>query len=296
MSMQATHYSAAYVTRTRGWNAHLTHRASSWLRLTLLAVASIIILAPVVWTISTSLRTPAQSFSVPPQWIPLNPDWSNYVEVFDRVPFAGYVLNSFIVTGAIVLGQLVTASLAGYAFARLNFPFRGVLFWLVMATVMVPLQATIIPVFVLISSLGLADSLASLILPALPTAFGTFLLRQYFMTMPNDYEEAALIDGADQWQVFWRVYLPLATPGLAILSVLAFNTHWNEFFRPLIFLSTNENFTLPLGIVTLFGYLGTGSVSVVLAGVVLSLIPVMVVYLVGQRYLIEGIAMGGLKG
>jgi multiple sugar transport system permease protein len=122
------------------------------------------------------------------------------------------------------------------------------------------------------------------------------LLRQYFMAMPNDYEEAALIDGANQWQIFYRVYLPMATPGLAILTVLAFNTHWNEFFRPLIFLSTNENFTLPLGVVTLFGYLGTGSVSVVLAGVVLSLIPVLVVYTVGQRYLIEGIAMGGLKG
>lgn len=294
--MEATQYQATYSPRTHTWSEYLSHRAGDWLRLALLFAASIIILAPVVWTLSTSLRTPAQSFSVPPQWIPLRPDWSNYFDVFQRVPFATYVVNSFVVTGAIVLGQLVTASLAGYAFARLNFPFRNALFWLVMATVMVPLQATIIPVFVLISSLGLADTLASLILPALPTAFGTFLLRQYFMSMPNDYEEAALIDGANQWQVFYRVYLPMATPGLAILTVLSFNTHWNEFFRPLIFLSTNENFTLPLGVVTLFGYLGTGSVSVVLAGVVLSLIPVLVVYTIGQRYLIEGIAMGGLKG
>jgi multiple sugar transport system permease protein len=294
--MQATQYQATYAPRTHTWGEYLSHRVGNWLRLALLFVASIIILAPVLWTVSTSLRTPAESFSVPPQWIPLRPDWTNYFEVFQRVPFASYVINSFIVTGSIVLGQLVTASLAGYAFARLDFPFRNALFWLVMATVMVPLQATIIPVFVLISSLGLADTLASLILPALPTAFGTFLLRQYFMSMPNDYEEAALIDGANQWQVFWRVYLPMATPGLAILTVLAFNGHWNEFFRPLIFLSTNENFTLPLGVVTLFGYLGTGSVSVVLAGVVLSLIPVLLVYTVGQRYLIEGIAMGGLKG
>jgi len=294
--MEATQYQATYSPRTHTWSEYLSHRAGDWLRLVLLFAASIIILAPVVWTLSTSLRTPAQSFSVPPQWIPLRPDWSNYFDVFQRVPFATYVVNSFVVTGAIVLGQLVTASLAGYAFARLNFPFRNALFWLVMATVMVPLQATIIPVFVLISSLGLADTLASLILPALPTAFGTFLLRQYFMSMPNDYEEAALIDGANQWQVFYRVYLPMATPGLAILTVLSFNTHWNEFFRPLIFLSTNENFTLPLGVVTLFGYLGTGSVSVVLAGVVLSLMPVLVVYTIGQRYLIEGIAMGGLKG
>ena len=294
--MEATQYHATYAHRTRSWSEYLSHRTGDWLRLALLFAASIIILAPVVWTLSTSLRTAAESFSVPPQWIPLRPDFRNYFDVFLRVPFATYVVNSFIVTGAIVLGQLVTASLAGYAFARLNFPFRDVLFWLVMATVMVPLQATIIPVFVLISTLGLADTLASLILPALPTAFGTFLLRQYFMAMPNDYEEAALIDGANQWQVFYRVYLPMATPGLAILTVLAFNTHWNEFFRPLIFLSTNENFTLPLGVVTLFGYLGTGSVSVVLAGVVLSLLPVLVVYTIGQRYLIEGIAMGGLKG
>jgi multiple sugar transport system permease protein len=278
------------------WSEPLTRRAADTLRLALLVVASTIILAPLLWTVSTSLRTPAASFSVPPQWLPARPDWTNYVEVFRRVPLATYVFNSFVVTGSIVLGQLATASLAGYAFARLDFPFRGVLFWLVMATLMIPPQATIIPVFMLISSLGLADTLASLILPALPTALGTFFLRQYFMSMPKDYEEAALLDGANQWQIFARVYLPMATPGLAILAILAFNFHWNEFFRPLIFLSTNEHFTVPLGVVTLFGYLGSSSVSVVLAGVVLSLVPVLVVYVVGQRYLIEGIALGGLKG
>ena len=274
----------------------LTRRAADGLRLALLGLASSILLAPLLWTVSTSLRTPAGSFSVPPQWLPARPDWTNYVSVFRRVPLATYIINSFVVSGSIVLGQLATASLAGYAFARLDFPFRGVLFWLVMATLMVPPQATIIPVFVLISSLGLADTLASLILPALPTALGTFFLRQYFMSMPNDYEEAAVIDGANQWKIFSRVYLPMATPGLAILAILAFNFHWNEFFRPLIFLSTNEHFTVPLGVVTLFGYLGTGSVSVVLAGVVLSFVPVLVVYAIGQRYLIEGISLGGLKG
>ena len=156
--MQATQYQAAAPRATK-WSEYLAQRGGDWLRLALLFLASIIILAPVIWTISTSLRTPAESFSVPPQWIPLRPDFTNYFEVFKRVPFANYVSNSFIVTGTIVLGQLVTASLAGYAFARLNFPFRSALFWLVMATVMVPLQATIIPVFVLISTLGLADTL-----------------------------------------------------------------------------------------------------------------------------------------
>jgi multiple sugar transport system permease protein len=201
-----------------------------------------------------------------------------------------------IITVSIVIGQLITAALAGYAFARFEFPGKRVLFALIMATLMIPLQATIIPVFVLISRLGLVDTHLSLILPAWATAFGTFLLRQYFMTIPNDYEEAAVIDGAGQWQIFSSIYLRLVAPGLAILAILAFNFHWNEFFRPLIFLSTNDKFTVPLGVVTLFGYLGAGSVSVVLAGVVLSFIPVLVIYLIGQRYLIEGLMMGGLKG
>jgi multiple sugar transport system permease protein len=233
---------------------------------------------------------------VPPQWIPRHPDFSNYREVFDRIPFGKMVLNSAIITTSIVLGQLTTASLAGYAFARLEFPGRNLLFWLVLATMMIPLQATIIPVFILIRDLRLSNSLWALILPALPTAFGTFLLRQYFMIVPKEYEESALIEGANQLQIFFRIYLPLVTPGLAVLAVLTFNYHWNEFFRPLIFLNTQEKFPIPLGIFTLQGYMMTGSISVVLAGIVLSLIPVIIVYLVGQRYLIEGLMMGGLKG
>jgi multiple sugar transport system permease protein len=262
----------------------------------LVTIMAIITVAPVIWALSTSLRTPGQSFTLPPKWLPLDPDFKNYADVFVKIPLATYLMNSAVITVSIVLGQLVTASLAGYAFGRLKFPGRNMIFSLIMATMMIPLQATIIPVFVLISRLNLADTHASLIIPAWATAFGTFLMRQYFMQIPNEFEEAAVIDGATNVQVFSKIYLPLAAPGLAILAVLSFNTHWNEFFRPLIFLTTNDNFTLPLGLVTLFGYLGTGSVSVVMAGVILSLIPVLLVYIVGQRYLIEGIAMGGVKG
>ena len=132
-------------------------------------------------------------------------------------------------------------------------------------------------------------------MPALPTAFGTFLLRQYFMTIPKEFEEAAVIDGANPFQVFYRIYLPLISGGLAVLAVLTFNFHWNEFFRPLVFMISQEKFTIPLGLFNLQGYMMTGSISVVLAGIVLSMIPVMIVYLFGQRYLIEGIMMGGLK-
>ena len=267
-----------------------------WLLLLFLFALSVIMVGPIVWTISTSLRTPAASFSLPPKWLPTDMALENYAEVFARIPFWRQIFNSFFVTLSTVIGQLITASLAGYAFARLEFPGRTVLFWLIMATLMIPLQATIIPVFVLISRLGMSDTLAALIVPALFTAFGTFLLRQYFMQAPKEFEEVALIDGANQWYIFSRVYLPLAAPGLAVLAVLAFNGTWNEFYRPLVFLITDANFTIPLGLNTLKGYMMTGSISVVLAGVSLSLIPVILVYLFGQRYLIEGIMVGGLKG
>jgi multiple sugar transport system permease protein len=275
---------------------YIRYNFGRWLLLLGLFVLSVVMVAPILWTISTSLRTPAQSFSLPPKWLPTDWAWENYASVFDQIPFFREILNSFIVTVGTVMGQLVTASLAGYAFARLEFPGKTVLFWLVMATLMIPLQATIIPVFVLISRLGLSDTLASLILPALPTAFGTFLLRQYFMQIPKDFEEVALIDGANQFYIFLRVYLPLVAPGLAVLAVLAFNGTWNEFYRPLVFLVSDTNFTIPLGLNDLKGYMMTGSISVVLAGVVLSLVPVVIVYLFGQRYLMEGIMMGGLKG
>ncbi|MCC7372420.1 MAG: carbohydrate ABC transporter permease [Chloroflexi bacterium] len=261
-----------------------------------LVVLACLWLAPIVWTISTSLRTPAQSFSLPPKWLPTDLAFANYQMVFDSVPFAEILTNSVKVSLAIVVGQLVTASLAGYAFARLNFPGKNVLFILLMASLMVPGQATIIPVFLLIKWFGLADTLWSLILPAWVSAFGVFFMRQAFMQVPQDLVDAAKIDGADQWHIFSRVFVPLCAGPLAVLAILSFNTFWNEFFRPLIFLSSQHNFTLPLGLVTLQGYLGTGSLSVVLAGVVISMMPVLLIFVFAQRYVIEGIARTGVKG
>jgi multiple sugar transport system permease protein len=272
------------------------NRLGRWIPIAILFLLSIVILAPIVWTISTSLRTGKESFTVPPQWIPYDLDFTNYTQVFERVPFGRQILNSALITTGIVLGQIFTAALAGYAFARLQFPGRNTLFWVILATMMIPIQATVIPVFILIRNMGLVDSLWSLILPAMPTAFGTFLLRQYFLTVPIELEEAAMMDGANQWQVYFRVYLPLVKPGLAVLAVLAFNYHWNEFFRPLIFLIDNENYPITLGIFSLQGYMMTGSISVVLAGVTMSLIPVIIIYMFGQRYLIEGIMRGAIKG
>ncbi len=273
----------------------LANQLSRWIPLFILTVMSVVILAPIMWTISTSLRSGVDSFTVPPKWLPTDLAFENYVKVFETVPFARQILNSAIITWGTVLGQLITAALAGYAFARLEFKGRDLLFWIVLATMMIPIQATVIPVFILIRNLGLYDTYWSLILPATPTAFGAFLLRQYYMTIPIELEESALIDGANQWQLFRRIYLPLVKPGLAVLAILSFNFHWNEFFRPLIFLQ-HENYPITIGIFQLQGYMMTGSISVVLAGVVVSLIPVIIIFLIGQRYLIEGIMRGAIKG
>ena len=270
--------------------------AGKYVPIILLFMLSIVIIAPMVWTVSTSLRKGKDSFTVPPKWLPTDLAVENYAEVFDKVPFGRQIINSALITWGTVVGQLISASLAGYAFARLDFAGRDLLFWVVLATMMIPIQAVVIPVFIFLRNMGLVDTLWSLILPAVPTAFGTFLLRQYFLTIPIELEESGLIDGANQWQLFYRIYLPLVKPGLAVLAILSFNFHWNEFFRPLIFLIDNENFPITLGIFQLQGYMMTGSIAVVLAGVVMSLVPVIIIFLLGQRYLIEGIMRGAIKG
>ncbi|MDQ4488612.1 carbohydrate ABC transporter permease [Sinomonas sp. ASV486] len=264
-------------------------------RIAVLILAAALTLGPVLWTLSTSLRPPADSLKLPPAFLPLNPDFSSYAQVFKQVDMALLVLNSALVTGLIALGQMFSAALAGYAFAFLKFKGKGALFSLVLATMMVPVQVTIVPVFMLIRGMGLSDTLLALILPAIPTAFGTFLMRQYFLGLPAELAEAAAIDGASPFRIFRSVYAPLAMPGLAIVGILAFNFHWNEFFRPLILTISEQNFTLPLGLVSLQGNMGTGSISVVLAGVVLSMIPALIVFLVGQRTLRDGLTAGAGK-
>ncbi|MFJ5306235.1 carbohydrate ABC transporter permease [Streptomyces sp. NPDC088350] len=275
--------------------SRLRYSLTPWARIAALTVCALLTLGPVVWTVSTSLRTPAQSFDLPPQIIPTHPTTAAYRGVFDQIDVWLLALNSTLVTALVAVGQMITAGLAGYAFARMEFRFKRPLFGLVLATMMVPLQVTIVPVFLVLKSMGLTDTLLGLIVPAFPTAFGTFLMRQYFLGMPKDLGEAAMLDGAGPWRIFRSVYAPLAAPGLAIVGVLAFNYHWNEFFRPLILETSSQNYTLPLGLVSLQGNLGTGSISVVLAGVVLSMFPALAVFVVGQRPLREGITSAGVN-
>ncbi|MFI2431941.1 carbohydrate ABC transporter permease [Streptomyces sp. NPDC018693] len=270
-------------------------RIGRLLSLTVLTVAAVLVVAPLVWALATSLRTPATSFDNPPQWIPTDPVWSNYQAVFDKVPFTGFFLNSVVVTGLIVVGQLITSTMSGYAFAMVRFRGNKALFAVILATMMVPIQTTIIPVFLIIKYLGLTDSRMALVLPAVGGAFGTFLMRQYFLQMPRELGEAARVDGASHFQVFARIYAPMARAPMAALGVLTFSAYWNEFFRPLIFLQSTDNFTLPLGLVTLQGNMGTGSISIVLAAVILALIPSVLIFLAAQRYFVEGIVAGSFR-
>ncbi|MET0692903.1 MAG: carbohydrate ABC transporter permease [Propionibacteriaceae bacterium] len=270
-------------------NRRIVPQPSTIGKVVILLVAAFLTLGPVLFTLWTSL-TPQVPGSEETQF-----GLGAYRDVFAQVDLVLLVWNSVLVTGLCAFGQMFTAALAGYAFAKIDFRGSGLLFGVVLATMMVPLQVTIVPVFMLIRGMGLSDTLLALILPAIPTAFGTFLMRQYFLGLPPELAEAAAIDGASPFRTFVSVYAPLAMPGLAIVGILAFNYHWNEFFRPLIMTISEQNFTLPLGLVSLQGNLGTGSVATVLAGVVLSMIPALIVFVFGQRPLREGLTAGTSK-
>lgn len=262
----------------------------------LLLAFAVFMVLPFIWMFSTSLRQPIESFTLPPEWIPRKVIFDNYVEVFKLVPFLSFFKNSLFVASVTTAGQLFTCSIAAYAFARLRFPGKNIVFFMLMSSLMVPGYMTIVPVFAIIRGLNLADTHWALILPALTSAFGIFLLRQFFMGIPMDLEDAARIDGANPWMTFKSVMLPLAMPALSVLAIFTFNGNWNEFFRPLIFLKTWSKFTLPLGIVTLRGVDASGNISVILAGVSLSVLPVLIIFLFFQRYLIEGITLTGIRG
>jgi multiple sugar transport system permease protein len=212
-----------------------------------LIIGAIFMVVPFVWMVVTSLETTAQAFSIPPSFIPNPVKWSNYPQSLEALPFNLAYLNSAIVAIVVTACQLITCSMAAYAFARIRFPGRDIIFFAFLATMMIPFQLTIIPIFLTMKQLGLLDNLLSLILPpALFSAFGVFLLRQFVLGLPYELEEAAIVDGANRWTIFWRIILPLLRAPLAALGIFTFIGMWNDFFRPLIMLNTPTNFTVPL--------------------------------------------------
>jgi multiple sugar transport system permease protein len=263
-----------------------------------LIVMAIVEFAPVSWIFATSLRNTAESYNLPPSFWPTTFNWQNYVAVVNspKINFLGFFWNSLKIALLVTAAQLITCSMAGFSFARLRYPGRDFLFFLFLSSLMVPATVIMIPTFILIKSLGLIDTHWSLILPAITSAFGVFLMRQAFMTLPGELMDAAKIDGASYFRTYWQVLMPLIGPALSALGIFTFLASWNNFIGPLLFLRTWDNYTFPIAIVMLNGYMGTGNRSQVLAGVMISIFPVLLFFLFAQRFVIRGIAVTGLKG
>ncbi len=221
--------------------------------------------------------------------------WKNYADVFDAVPFARFYLNSIIVSLLITVGQVLTSSLAAYAFARLQFKFRNQLFLGYLATMMIPGTVTMIPVFIIIKKLGWIDTYQALILPMMFSAYGTFMLRQFFLSIPKDLEESAVIDGATKFRIYWQIILPLSKPALATLTIFVFLGAWNDFMWPLIVTNSMEMKTLPVGLAAFQG-LYTTNWTLLMAASMMALLPVLILYILAQKYFEKGIVLSGLKG
>jgi multiple sugar transport system permease protein len=264
------------------------------LHLVLILCAATMIV-PFVWLVSTSLKDYSQVFNLPPNWIPDPVMWSNYPDSFNALPFGRAYWNSFYIAAIVVTSQLLTCSMAGYAFARINFPARDTVFILFLATLMIPHQITIIPTYLIMRDLGWLDTHLSLIVPpALFSAFGVFLMRQFIKSLPEELEESAILDGANRWRIYWQIIIPLIKAPLAALAIFSFLAQWNNFFNPNIFLSTPEKFTIPV-LLNQFRGLYVTDYTLMMAAATIAVIPLLVIYLIGQRYIIEGVALTGLK-
>jgi len=259
-----------------------------------LTMGAITMVLPFLWMISTSLKSLGEVFVFPPTFFGEKIVWGNYLKVADRFPFGLFFLNSLKISFIVVVVQLFTSALAGFAFARLKFPFRDTLFALYLATLMIPYHITLVPIFVIMRYFGWIDTHYSLIIPSLVSAFGTFLMRQFFLTIPKELEDAARIDGCTPFGIFWRIFLPLSKPALATLGVFIFMFTWNDFIRPLIFINSISKMTIPLGLSAMQGMYSTDW-PVLMAGSMISILPVLVAFLFAQEYFVRGITLSGLK-
>jgi multiple sugar transport system permease protein len=261
----------------------------------LLSLGALAMIGPFLWQILTSLQTFGESVSVPPTFLPARPQWGNFSIVFQALPFGAQLGNSTVMTIARTVGQVLFSSLAGFAFARMRFRGRNLLFGLFLSVMMVPYQVFLLPQYQLIQALGLLNTVVALFLPGVFSAFGTFLMRQFFLQLPIEIEEAARLDGANIFQIFWRVLLPMSVPGMLALGVLVVIWSWNDLLWPLVV--NTDPLTMPVsaGLATLQGQYVT-NFPVLMAGSLLASLPVIVVFIVFQRYLLRGIAFGAVKG
>jgi multiple sugar transport system permease protein len=250
---------------------------------------------PFIWMILTSLKTFGESVRVPPVILPSAPKWDNYADVVNTLPFAQFYQNSLVMTAGRTLGQLLFSSLAAYAFARIEFPGRNLLFIVMLSVLMVPPQVFFIPQFLIMQDAGWLNTLQALIIPGMFSAFGTFMLRQFFLTLPKELEESAKLDGANHPQIYWHIMLPLAKPGLLALAIFTILWSWNDLLWPLIVNNSPDKLPLSAGLASLQDQYGT-NYPVLMAGAVLAIWPMILIFMLLQRHFVEGIALTGTKG
>lgn len=250
---------------------------------------------PFLWMISTSLKANQFVLSMPPEFFPKPLTTESYQRLLDILPFGRMLVNSIVIAVLVTIGQIITSSMAAYAFARMEFRGKNVIFLIYLATLMVPSQVTIVPLFILMRYLGWINTYQGILSPMVFTAFGTFLLRQSFLTIPKELEEAAFIDGASHWTVYWKIILPTSRPVLATLAVFSYMQAWNAYLWPLFVNNDEKIMTLPVGLALLHGRYMT-EWNLVMAGAVVTVIPMLIIYLIAQDYFIKGVVTSGIKG
>lgn len=254
-----------------------------------------LVLIPFVWMVSSSLKQNNEVFTVPIEWIPRSVRWRNFVDIWSRVPMLTYLKNSAMLATAITFLQVLTGSFAAYGFAKVPFRGRDTLFVAYIATIAVPWQAYMVPQYILMDRLSLTNTRMSLILLQAFGAFGVFLMRQYYLSIPDELCEAARIDGMSEYGIWARIVLPLSKPALASLALLTFVNTWNDFMGPFIYLTSNDLWTVQLGLRSFIGQFDA-EYAMIMTGSVISVVPILVVFLLGQRFFIQGIATSGMKG
>jgi multiple sugar transport system permease protein len=260
-----------------------------------LALAAAGVLLPFFWMVMSSLKTNNAVFSIPIQWIPETFVWSNYVDIWQKSDMVTWLKNTMVLSIAVTALQLLTGSFAAYGFSKIRFPGRDVLFLIYIGTIAVPWQAYMIPQFILMSKLHLSNTLWSIVALQAFGAFGVFLMKQFYETIPGELSEAARIDGLSEYGIYRRIILPLSVPALATLTLLTFVNTWNDYLGPLIYLRSPELWTIQLGLKSFVGQYNA-EYALIMTGSVLSVLPIAIIFMLGQRYFVEGIATSGLKG
>jgi multiple sugar transport system permease protein len=268
-------------------------RVLVWLTL---IVTTIISLFPFYWLLMTAFTPTESSIKIPPDFLPVHASLANFERLFRQAPNVwNWMLNSLIIAGSVTLFHIFFDTLSGYAFAKKRFPGRNIFFWMIIATLLVPTQVTLVPLYLVIRQFNLVNNLLGVILPGLADVFGIFLMRQYIQTLPSELEEAARIDGCSEPGIFWRIILPLSKPAIGALAIFTFVRSWNAFLWPLIVLQKTRTFTLPVGVASLQNEFAV-DYGLIFAGAAIAAVPMIIFFLAFQRYFMEGVRMGALKG